>query len=47
VTIVIDKPIDVGEFTLDRRDELIQKVRDVIVKNFHAYGGDERSRRKE
>lgn len=37
VAIVIDKPIDVRKYSLDRRDDLIKDVRDTIVKNFYAY----------
>ena len=34
ITMVIDKPIDVTGYTIETREALIQKVREVIVRNF-------------
>ncbi len=38
VFLVIDKPIDVKEFTIENRHDLIEKVRNVIIKNCEEYG---------
>ena len=43
VAIVIDKPIDVRKYSLDRRDDLIEDVRGIIVKNFYAYREENRA----
>ena len=40
IHIIIDKPIDVTSYTLEKRDELIAKVRNTVIKNFEAYGSD-------
>ena len=34
ITMVIDKPIDVTGYTIETRETLIRKVREVIVRNF-------------
>ncbi len=47
VTIVIDKPIDVKRFSIDRRDDLVQEVRGVIVRNFYKYKEDDQETREE
>ncbi len=36
VTLVIGKPLEVGAYTIERRSELIEKVRNVIVANFES-----------
>jgi 1-acyl-sn-glycerol-3-phosphate acyltransferase len=33
ITMVIDRPVDVSGYTLDTRGELIEKIRDIIVRN--------------
>jgi 1-acyl-sn-glycerol-3-phosphate acyltransferase len=35
ITMVIDKPIDVTGYTIETREALIRKVREVIVRNFN------------
>ena len=35
ITMVIDKPIEVKDYSIESRDELITKVRDAIVKNYY------------
>lgn len=47
VTIVIDKPIDVRRFSLERRDDLVKEVRDVIVDNFYKHKKDDQDMREE
>jgi len=42
VLIVIDEPIDVRKYDLDRRDDLIRDVRNTIVRNFNAYRDGDR-----
>jgi 1-acyl-sn-glycerol-3-phosphate acyltransferase len=37
IKLVIDKPIDMKGYTLENRQELIDKVRQVIIKNYDAY----------
>ena len=37
IKLVIDKPIDVKGYTLENRQELIDRVRQVIIKNYDAY----------
>jgi 1-acyl-sn-glycerol-3-phosphate acyltransferase len=37
VTLVIDKPIDVSGYEIENRNELIEKVRNVIVGNCETY----------
>jgi 1-acyl-sn-glycerol-3-phosphate acyltransferase len=37
ITMVIDKPIDVSGYTIETREDLIEKVRGVIVRNFDEY----------
>lgn len=37
VTLVIDKPIDVGEFSIENRHALIDRVRQVIIRNCEKY----------
>jgi 1-acyl-sn-glycerol-3-phosphate acyltransferase len=37
VTMVIDKPIDVNEYTIENRHELIDRVRNVIIRNYKEY----------
>lgn len=38
VTLVIDKPIDVNGYSIEKRHELIEKVRNVIIRNCEEYG---------
>jgi 1-acyl-sn-glycerol-3-phosphate acyltransferase len=38
VTIVIDKPIDVNGYSIENRHDLIEKVRNVIIRNCEEYG---------
>jgi 1-acyl-sn-glycerol-3-phosphate acyltransferase len=38
VTIVIDKPIDVKGYSIENRHDLIEKVRNTIIKNCEEYG---------
>lgn len=33
ITMIIDRPVDVSGYTLDTRGELIEKVRDIVVRN--------------
>ena len=35
ITMVIDKPIEVKDYSIESRDELITKVRDAIVRNYY------------
>ncbi|MBN1548643.1 MAG: 1-acyl-sn-glycerol-3-phosphate acyltransferase [Syntrophaceae bacterium] len=42
ITIVIDKPIDVAKYTPERRNELIEKVRNIILLNLETYSADSR-----
>lgn len=35
ITMIIDKPIEVANYSTETRDELVTKVREVIVKNFY------------
>lgn len=37
ITMIIDKPIDVTNYSIENRHELIEKVRNVIIKNFEEY----------
>lgn len=37
IKLVIDKPIDVKGYTLENRQELVDRVRQVIIKNYDAY----------
>ncbi|MCX5854232.1 MAG: lysophospholipid acyltransferase family protein [Deltaproteobacteria bacterium] len=37
VTLVIDKPIDVSGYAIENRNELIERVRNVIVRNCETY----------
>ncbi len=37
IKLVIDKPIDVKGYTLENRQELIDRVRQIIIKNYDAY----------
>lgn len=37
IKLVIDKPISTKGYTLENRQELIDKVRQVIIKNYNAY----------
>jgi 1-acyl-sn-glycerol-3-phosphate acyltransferase len=41
ITLVIDKPISVKGYTLENRQELINKVRQVIMKNYDAHKNEE------
>lgn len=34
ITIIIDRPVDVTEYTIDTRGDLIKRVRDTIIRNF-------------
>jgi 1-acyl-sn-glycerol-3-phosphate acyltransferase len=36
ITMIIDRPIDVTAYSEDSRSELTERVRSVIMKNFHA-----------
>ena len=38
VSLVIDKEIDVSKYSMENRQELIDRVRNVIIKNCEAYG---------
>ncbi|MDI6726188.1 MAG: lysophospholipid acyltransferase family protein [Smithellaceae bacterium] len=38
VTLIIDPPIDVSEYTIETRDQLIKRVRDIIMENKEKYG---------
>jgi len=38
VTLVIDKPLEVKGYTTENRHELIEKVRNVIIRNCEKYG---------
>ena len=40
VTMVIDKPIDVTGYSTERHHELIDRVRDVIIKNCNEYSNE-------
>ncbi len=35
ITMIIDKPIEAKDYSIETRDELITKVRDIIVENFY------------
>ena len=35
ITMIIDKPIEAKDYSIETRDELITKVRDIIVNNFY------------
>jgi 1-acyl-sn-glycerol-3-phosphate acyltransferase len=37
IKLVIDKPIDVKGYTLENRQELIDRVRQIIIENYDAY----------
>jgi 1-acyl-sn-glycerol-3-phosphate acyltransferase len=37
IVMVIDKPIDVNEYSLENRQELIDRVRHVIIENCGIY----------
>lgn len=42
ITVIIDKPIDVKEYTLDNREDLLERTRRVITENYrrhHMEGG--------
>jgi 1-acyl-sn-glycerol-3-phosphate acyltransferase len=39
VTLVIDKPIELKEYSIENRHELIEKVRNVIIRNCEEYRG--------
>lgn len=41
ITLVIDKPITVKGFALENRQELINQVRQVIMKNYDAYKNED------
>jgi 1-acyl-sn-glycerol-3-phosphate acyltransferase len=41
ITLVIDKPIPVKGYTLENRQELINRVRQVIMKNYDAYRNED------
>jgi 1-acyl-sn-glycerol-3-phosphate acyltransferase len=36
ITMVIDRPVDVSGYTLETRGELIERIRDIIVRNFES-----------
>jgi len=38
ITLVIDKPVDVSHYTEERRNDLIEKVRNTIIHNFNTFG---------
>ena len=40
ITMVIDKPIDTGNYTIENRNVLISKVRDIIEANYEKYQKD-------
>lgn len=37
VKLVIDKPIDVKDYSIENRQELIEKVRNIIIKNYDSW----------
>jgi len=37
ITMIIDAPIDIDEYTDDARTELMERVRGIIVKNFDMW----------
>jgi 1-acyl-sn-glycerol-3-phosphate acyltransferase len=37
ITMVIDKPVEVTGYSIETRAELIERVRDIIVRNFKTY----------
>ena len=39
ITMVIDKPIDVSGYTIENRSALIDRVRNIIIRNYVYYGG--------
>lgn len=41
ITMVIDKPVDVSGYTIETRGELIEWVRDIIVRNFENGGASD------
>ena len=41
ITLVIDKPIPVKGYALENRQELINRVRQVIMKNYDAYRNED------
>ncbi len=43
IKLVIDKPIDTRNYTLENRQALIQKVRDIIIQNYNAHKDPETS----
>ena len=42
ITMVIDKPVDVTGYSLENRQELINKVQDVIVRNYEVWSAARR-----
>lgn len=44
IIMVIDKPIDVTAYTIENRHELIEKVRNTIIKNFERYSLSDKSK---
>jgi 1-acyl-sn-glycerol-3-phosphate acyltransferase len=36
ITMVIDKPIDVSGYSIENRQELIDKVQNIITRNYEA-----------
>lgn len=45
ITVIFDKPLDIAGYSEDRRDDLIARVRDVILENFHRQTSGEREAR--
>ncbi|PKN85791.1 MAG: hypothetical protein CVU51_08265 [Deltaproteobacteria bacterium HGW-Deltaproteobacteria-1] len=41
ITLVIDEPISVKDYTLENRQELISRVRQVIMKNYDEYRNED------
>lgn len=37
ITVVIDKPVDVKEYTLENREDLIERIYRVVTKNYRKY----------
>ena len=38
ITMIIDRPVDVSGYTIEKRGELIERVRGIIVRNFESGG---------
>jgi 1-acyl-sn-glycerol-3-phosphate acyltransferase len=40
ITLVIDRPVEVSGYTIETRTELIERIRNAILRNCEAYGRD-------